>query len=279
MTSFTEVLAQIAPQQTEPLTFVGHSLHPQQRIFGGQVVAQCLMAANQTVGESLNAHSLHAYFLRAGDPTVPIDFEVDPIRDGRSFSTRRVVARQNGEAIFNTSISYHCDEESVTHSFAMPEIAAPRSEADDLSGFRGFATKPSDPNLLDLYRIERQRVTRYLAEEQPPVGRSWFRAVGPLPDDPTIHQAALVMISDYSLLSTAFYPHPFTNPFKHFMAASLDHAIWFHHPGKMDDWVLYDCDTPRAGGGRGFSRGFLWAQDGTLLASTAQESLMRLKRS
>ena len=279
MTSFTEVLSQIAPQQTEPLTFVGHSLLPQQRIFGGQVVAQCLMAANQTVAESLNAHSLHAYFLRAGDPTVPIDFEVDPIRDGRSFSTRRVVARQNGEAIFNTSISYHCDEESVTHCFAMPEIAAPRSEADDLSGFRGFASKPGDPNLMDLYRIERQRVTQYLAEEQPPLGRSWFRALGPLPEDPAIHQAALVMISDYSLLSTVFYPHPFTNPIKHFMAASLDHAIWFHHPGKMDDWILYDCDTPRAGGGRGFSRGFLWAQDGTLLASTAQESLMRLKRS
>ena len=279
MTSFTEVLSQIAPQQTEPLTFVGRSLHPQQRIFGGQVIAQCLMAANKTVGESLNAHSLHAYFLRAGDPTVPIDFEVDPIRDGRSFSTRRVVARQNGEAIFNTSISYHCGEESVTHSFTMPEIAAPRSEADDLSGFRGFTTKPGDPNLIDLYQIERQRVTQYLAEEQPPLGRSWFRAVGPLPDEPTIHQAALVMISDYSLLSTVFYPHPFTNPIKHFMVASLDHAIWFHNPGKMDDWILYDCDTPRAGGGRGFCRGFLWAQDGTLLASTAQESLMRLKRS
>ena len=279
MTSFTEVLSQIAPQQTEPLTFVGQSLLPQQRIFGGQVVAQCLMAANQTVAESLKAHSLHAYFLRAGDPTVLIDFEVDPIRDGRSFSTRRVVARQNGEAIFNTSISYHCDEESVSHSFTMPEIAAPRSEADDLSGFRGFTTKPGDPNLIDLYQIERQRVTRYLAEEQPPLGRSWFRAVGPLPDDPTIHQAALVMISDYSLLSTVFYPHPVTNPIKHFMAASLDHAIWFHNRGKMDDWTLYDCDTPRAGGGRGFSRGFLWAQDGTLLASTAQESLMRLKRS
>jgi len=273
------VLSQIAPQQTEPLTFVGQSLLPQQRIFGGQVVAQCLMAANQTVAESLNAHSLHAYFLRAGDPTVPIDFEIDPIRDGRSFSTRRVVARQNGEAIFNTSISYHCDEESVTHCFKMPEIAAPRSETDDLSGFRGFTTKPGDPNLIDLYQIERQRVTQYLAEEQPPLGRSWFRAVGPLPDDPAIHQAALVMISDYSLLSTVFYPHPVTNPIKHFMAASLDHAIWFHHPGKMDDWILYDCDTPRAGGGRGFSRGFLWAQDGTLLASTAQESLMRLKRS
>ena len=208
----------------------------------------------------------------------PIDFEVDPIRDGRSFSTRRVVARQKGEAIFNTSISYHSEEEGVSHCFTMPEVPAPRSEADDLSGFRGFTTKPGDPNLIDLYQIERQRVTEYLAEEQPPLGRSWFRAVGPLPDDRATHQAALVMISDYSLLSTVFYPHPFSNPIKHFMAASLDHAIWFHHPGRMDDWVLYDCDSPRAGGGRGFSRGFLWSQDGTLLASTAQESLMRVKR-
>ena len=278
MTCFTEVLEHIAPRQTGAFAFVGDSLMPQQRIFGGQVVAQCLMAANQTVEPELNAHSLHAYFLRAGAPSSPIDFEVDPIRDGRSFSTRRVVARQKGEAIFNTSISYHCEEEGVSHCFTMPEVPAPRSEADDLSGFRGFTTKPGDPNLIDLYQIERQRVTEYLAEEQPPLGRSWFRAVGPLPDDRATHQAALVMISDYSLLSTVFYPHPFSNPIKHFMAASLDHAIWFHHPGRMDDWVLYDCDSPRAGGGRGFSRGFLWSQDGTLLASTAQESLMRVKR-
>ena len=278
MTCFTEVLEHIAPRQTDALAFIGDSLMPQQRIFGGQVVAQCLMAANQTVEPELSAHSLHAYFLRAGDPSSPIDFEVDPIRDGRSFSTRRVVARQKGEAIFNTSISYHCEEEGVSHCFTMPEVPAPRSEADDLSSFRGFTTKPGDPNLIDLYQIERQRVTEYLAEEQPPLGRSWFRAVGPLPDDRATHQAALVMISDYSLLSTVFYPHPFSNPIKHFMAASLDHAIWFHHPGKMDDWVLYDCDSPRAGGGRGFSRGFLWSQDGTLLASTAQESLMRVKR-
>ena len=279
MTCFTDVLAQIAPRQTNDFTFVGGSLMPQQRIFGGQVVAQCLMAANETVAGALTAHSLHAYFLRAGDPSTPIDFEVDPIRDGRSFSTRRVVARQNGEAIFNTSISYHQDEDGVSHCFDMPELDAPRTEADDLSGFRGFTTKPGDPNLIDLYQIERQRVTEYLAESQPPIGRSWFRAVGPLPEDTAAHQAALVMISDYSLLSTVFYPHPYTNPIKHFMAASLDHAIWFHHPGKMDEWVLYDCDTPRAGSGRGFSRGFLWAQDGTLLASTAQESLIRLKRS
>jgi acyl-CoA thioesterase-2 len=279
VTCFTDVLAQIAPRQTNDFTFVGGSLMPQQRIFGGQVVAQCLMAANETVAGALTAHSLHAYFLRAGDPSTPIDFEVDPIRDGRSFSTRRVVARQNGEAIFNTSISYHQDEDGVSHCFDMPELDAPRTEADDLSGFRGFTTKPGDPNLIDLYQIERQRVTEYLAESQPPIGRSWFRAVGPLPENTAAHQAALVMISDYSLLSTVFYPHPYTNPIKHFMAASLDHAIWFHHPGKMDEWVLYDCDTPRAGGGRGFSRGFLWAQDGTLLASTAQESLMRLKRS
>lgn len=278
MTGFSEVLGHISPRQTGDFSFIGDSLMPQQRIFGGQVVAQCLMAANQTVSDLLSAHSLHAYFLRAGDPSIPIDFEVDPIRDGRSFSTRRVVARQNGEAIFNTSISYHRDEEGVSHCFTMPDVPAPHAEADDLSGFRGFTTKPGDPNLIELYQIERQRVTVYLAEEQPPVGRSWFRAVGPLPSDRAIHQAALVMISDYSLLSTVFYPHPYSNPIKHFMAASLDHAIWFHHPGKMDDWVLYDCDTPRAGGGRGFSRGFLWSQDGTLLASTAQESLMRIKR-
>ena len=278
MSCFTEVLEQITPRQTAELTFIGESLMPQQRLFGGQVVAQCLMAANQTVGDELSAHSLHAYFLRAGDPATEIDFEVDPIRDGRSFSTRRVVARQKGEAIFNTSISYHREEEGVSHCLPMPEVTAPRPEADDMSGSRGFTTKPGEPNLIDLYQIERQRVTQYLAEEQAPVGQSWFRAIGPLPEDKAVHQAALVMISDYSLLSTVFYPHPYANPIKHFMVASLDHAVWFHHPGKIDDWVLYDCDTPRAGGGRGFSRGFLWSQNGTLLASTAQESLMRIKR-
>ena len=129
MTCFTEVLEHIAPRQTDAFAFAGDSLMPQQRIFGGQVVAQCLMAANQTVGLKLNAHSLHAYFLSAGDAANPIEFEVDPIRDGRSFSTRRVVARQKGEAIFNTSISYHCEEEGISHCFTMPELPAPRSEA------------------------------------------------------------------------------------------------------------------------------------------------------
>jgi len=216
---------------------------PQSRIFGGQVVAQCLMAANQTVASSLAAHSLHGYFLRAGDPSIPIEFDVDPIRDGRSFSTRRVVARQHGEAIFNTSISYHIDEEGVSYSFSMPEIAPPASEADDVFNSHGFATKAGHPNLMELYRIDRQRVTEYRAERQPPVGRSWFRAIGALSNDKAVHQAALVMISDYSLLSTVYYPHTSTNPFKDFMGASLDHVIWFHHQGKMDEWVLYDCDT------------------------------------
>ena len=126
MKTFIEVVEHIAPRKTGALTFVGNSLMPQSRIFGGQVVAQCLMAANQTIEPPLEAHSLHAYFLRAGDPTIPIEFDVDPIRDGRSFSTRRVVARQRGEAIFNTSISYHVDEEGVSHCFEMPNVAAPK---------------------------------------------------------------------------------------------------------------------------------------------------------
>jgi len=166
----------------------------------------------------------------------------------------------------------------VSHCFDMPQLAAPTPEADDLSGFRGATTRPGDPNLIDLYQIQRQRITEYRAEAQAPAGQSWLRAVGPLPEDKGVHQAALAMISDISLLSTVFYPHPHENPMKHFMAASLDHAIWFHHHGKMDEWVLYDCDTPRAGGSRGYSRGSLWSQDGILLASTAQESLMRVKR-
>lgn len=276
MTSFLDVIARVAPRRTGDLRFIGDSLLPQKRIFGGQVVAQCLMAADQTVESRFQPHSLHAYFLRAGDPEVPIEFDVDPIRDGRSFTTRRVVARQHGEAIFNTSISYHVAEDGVWHCVDMPEVQPPHGEADDLSQFQGFTTKPGDPSLIEMYQIERQRVTEYQPEPQPPIGLSWFRAVGPLPDDPAVHRVALTMISDYSLLSTVFYPHPYGNPIKRFMAASLDHAIWFHHVGKMDEWVLYACDSPRSGGGRGFSRGALWSQDGTLLASTAQESLVRL---
>ena len=276
--SFTEVLAHITPRQTDEYAFVGDSLLPQQRIFGGQVVAQCLMAANQTVSASLEAHSLHAYFLRAGDPHEPIQFEVDPIRNGRSFATRRVVARQHDQAIFNTSISYHVEEKGVSHCFEMPDMPPPKSEAEDRSVSNPFSSKSGDPDLIGLYRIEQQRITEYLPEAQPLARQSWLRAAGPLPDDNGVHQAALAMISDVSLLSTVFYPHPHQNPMKHFMAASLDHAIWFHHHGKMDEWVLYDCDTPWSGGSRGYSRGSLWSQGGILLASTAQESLMRVKR-
>ena len=275
MNNFQEVLALIAPRQVGNLEFLGESLQPQQRVFGGQVVAQALMAANLTVTTDMTAHSLHAYFLRAGDPTTPIKFEIDPIRDGRSFAARRIVARQHGDAIFNATISYHKQETGISHSFEMPDENPPKLDAEDSSTFRGFTRKLGEPNLMTLFQIERQRVTKYHPAIQPPLSRSWFRAIGPLQNDTVTHQAALAMISDFSLLSAVFYPHSFENSIHNFMAASLDHSIWFHEMGKMDEWVLYDCDSPRSGGGRGFSRGAIWDRSGVLLASTAQESLIR----
>ena len=275
MNNFQEVLTLIAPRQVGKLEFLGDSLQPQQRVFGGQVVAQALMAANLTGNTDMTAHSLHAYFLRAGDPTTPIKFEVDPIRDGRSFATRRIVARQHGHAIFNAAISYHKHETGISHCFEMPDENPPKRDAEDSSTFRGFTRELGEPNLMTLFQIERQRVTKYHPEIQPPFSRSWFRAIGPLQNDTVTHQAALAMISDFSLLSAVFYAHSFENSSHNFMAASLDHSIWFHQMGKMDEWVLYDCDSPRSGGGRGFSRGAIWDRSGVLLANTAQESLIR----
>lgn len=272
--TFSEVLDVVTPKQVGDYWFIGDSLKPQFRLFGGQVVAQCLLAAYQTVDEHLTAHSMHCYFLRAGDPNVPIELEVDPIRNGRSFCTRRVVARQNGEAIFNTSISYHVHEEGMSHSLSMPEVISPE-EAAALNAERD---NNMPHTLLDLFGTERERVTERLPEAQEPISQSWFRVIGPFDGDVRMQQAALAMISDFSLYSTAFSAFPYERPEKVFIGASLDHAIWFHEVPRMQDWVLYDTYSPWSGGGRGYNRGSLWSRDGKLIASTAQEGLMRIRR-
>lgn len=272
--TFSEVLDVVTPKQVGDYWFIGDSLKPQFRLFGGQVVAQCLLAAYETVEEHLTAHSMHCYFLRAGDASVPIELEVDPIRNGRSFCTRRVVARQNGEAIFNTSISYHVHEEGMSHSLSMPDVISPE-EARALNAERDNNMPRS---LLDLFGTERERITERLPEAQEPISQSWFRVIGPFDGDVRMQQAALVMISDFSLYSTAFSAFPYERPEKVFIGASLDHAIWFHEVPRMQDWVLYDTYSPWSGGGRGYNRGSLWSRDGKLIASTAQEGLMRIRR-
>jgi acyl-CoA thioesterase-2 len=272
--TFSEVLDVVTPKRVGDYWFIGDSLKPQFRLFGGQVVAQCLLAAYETVEEHLTAHSMHCYFLRAGDANVPIELEVDPIRNGRSFCTRRVVARQKGEAIFNTSISYHVHEEGMSHSLSMPDVISPE-EAAALNAKRD---NNMPRTLLDLFGTERERVTERLPQAQEPVSQSWFRVIGPFEDNVRTQQAALAMISDFSLYSTAFSAFPYERPEKVFIGASLDHAIWFHEVPRMQDWVLYDTYSPWSGGGRGYNRGTLWSRDGKLIASTAQEGLMRIRR-
>jgi len=269
LSSFQEVIDLIRPEQVGRHWFRGRSPTPQSRIFGGQVLAQCLLAANATVDEALMAHSMHAYFLRAGDPETPIEFDVDPIRDGRSFATRRVVARQHGDAIFNTSISYQITEAGFTHSEAMPDVPTPEEAAKLELG-------PTYPRFSDMYQVERIRITARSNKPQQKQ-QNWFRAQGGLEADPRLHQAALALISDCALLGTSFYPQGMNDWDINHVAASLDHAIWFHEPVDVTEFILYECDSPWAGNARGFNRGRLWSRDGTLLASTAQEALVRPK--
>lgn len=275
MDDFQAVMDHIQPEQVGRYWFRGQSPNPQMRIFGGQVLAQCLLAANATVSDEFLAHSMHAYFLRAGDPQAPIEFEVDPIRDGRSFATRRVVARQHGQAIFNTSVSYQVTEDGFSHSEPMPEVPWPvGSVGEEAEGRISTAENVRFP-LLDLYQVERWWITQRTDEPQEPIQQNWYRVRGNLADDPRLHQAALALISDFSLLGTAFYPQGIKRWDKDYIIASLDHAIWFHAPINVNELVLYQCDSPWAGNARGFNRGKFWSEDGTLLASTTQEGLMR----
>ena len=271
MATFQEVLDFIQPERVGQYWFRGNSITPQQRIFGGQVLAQCLMAANQTVDESMLAHSMHAYFLRAGDPNEPIEFEVDPIRNGRSFATRRVVARQHQQAIFNTSISYQVVEQGLEHCAAMPDVMIEPFDGTQPVGANGKMRWP----LLARYGVERMRGKSNQNATDAASQSNWYRVMGSMRDEQRQHQAGLALISDFSLLATTVIPHNSTDFEKEYMFASLDHAIWFHAPIDLNETILYYCDSPWSGNARGFNRGQFWSQNGTLLASTTQEGLMR----
>ena len=257
-----------------------------QRVFGGQVIGQALVAACRTV-EDVTArppHSLHAYFLLGGDPKVPIIYEVDRIRDGKSFTTRNVKAIQHGRAIFSMSVSFHLSEPGLNHQVKMPVVPKP----DEL---------PSDEELKDrIYPLLPEPARRYYERERPiefrPVEFSrylgeksengrfdiWIRATGRLPDEPAIHQCVLAYASDMMLLDAALIPHGRSVFSEDIMAASLDHALWFHRPFRADEWLLYAQDSPSLADSRGFSRGLIFASDGTLVASVAQEGLLRQRR-
>ena len=252
-----------------------------QRTFGGQVAGQALVAAARTVDPSVEIHSLHAYFLRPGDPGRPILYEVDRIRDGRSFATRRTVAIQHGKAIFNMSVSFQVPEEGFEHQFDSPLASTPTPES--LPDFKDRYA-PYAADLGDWYHRPRPIDMRYVDWEPldrrsslPPRQRVWMRAAGTLPDDPVLHACVVTYASDMSLLDTALLPHASWHDPDVFMA-SLDHAMWFHRPFRADEWILYDQDTPSASGGRGLARGLMWDQQGNLVVSVVQEGLLRRMR-
>ena len=267
--------------EVEPIDkylFIGKSPKRPARIFGGQVLAQSLNASIRTVPEDRVAHSMHGYFLRPGDPSKQIVYEVDPIRDGGSFTTRRVVATQDGRAIFNTAVSFQAVEEGLSHQSTMPEVPPPESLKSEQ---KELLKKNPDamPFPVD-GPIERRRVLpRDRANPQPqePVEHIWFRIKGDLGSDFRRHQTMLAYISDFGLLGTALYPHPIGASSSRLQAASLDHALWFHRPFRLDDYFLYSMDSPNSAAGRGFSRGSFYTRDGLLVASSAQEALIRVR--
>jgi acyl-CoA thioesterase II len=253
-----------------------------QRVFGGQVIGQALVAACRTVDVAARQpHSLHAYFLLPGDPKVPIIYEVDRIRDGRSFTTRRVKAIQHGQAIFSMSASFHLAETGLAHAFPMERVPMPEDLPDERDIRANVMPLMPDPvrryfesdRPIELKPVE---YGRYLSREpMPPRFNAWIRATGRLPDDPAIHQCVLAYASDMTLLDSSLIAHGRTVFERSIQAASLDHALWFHRPFRADEWLLYAQDSPSASGALGFSRGLIYTRDGTLVASVAQEGLIR----
>lgn len=253
------------------------------RIFGGQVIAQSLMAAYETV-EARICHSLHSYFIRPGDPTIPIVFEVDRSRDGGSFTTRRVIAVQRGKQIFNLAASFKDPEEGFVHQAPMPPGPHWRDLPDEAEMAREFLkTAPDEakrwfarPRPIEM-RSEDAR-SYYLKGPAEPVAQNWVRCRTPIGDDPRMHQVILAYASDMNLLSTAMRPHGVHWQTPGFQSASLDHAIWFHQPTDFSGWHLFTHDSPSGFDGRGFIRGALYAEDGRLVASVAQEGLIRMRK-
>lgn len=264
-TPLEELLRLLSLEQIEENLFRGvHPAGRKHRLFGGQIIAQALMAAARTVDIARPVHSLHAYFLRPGDPTTPAIIDVERIRDGKSFTTRRVVVIQNGEAIFNMDVSFQVEEPGLQHAFEMPDLAPPaEDEVPDAIRNRPFIA----------YQVDYKQ---YLEERpQPPHKHIWMRANGPVGDDPLMHTALLAYETDSALLSTSRLPHRGSYRREKMQMASLDHAIWFHAPFRADEWLLYTMESTNAASARGYNRGMIFTADGKLVASCIQEGLMR----
>ena len=248
-----------------------------QRVYGGQVIGQALVAASRTVPEDRPAHSLHGYFLRPGDTTVPILYKVERIRDGRSFNTRSVLAIQHGRAIFSMSLSFQIREDGLSHQQPMPEVPAPETLKDERE-WREEHAKLLPEEHREQFLRERPIEFRPVQPWNPAQTEqlAWMKIRDPLPEDPRLHQCALAYLSDWSLLDTATLPHALNWMNDNVQMASLDHSMWFHRSFRADEWLLYVQDSPSASGARGFNRGLIYNQQGQLVASAAQEGLMRV---
>lgn len=254
--------------------------HNTEHVFGGQVLAQAIAAAYRTVDTALELHSLHAFFLRPGDWRAPILYEVDRIRDGRSFATRRVVAIQHGRAIFNLASSWQKREDGVEHALPMPDVPPPEALRGEREVYEELARVQPDVKryAFRFDAIESKQVERLTlgdGDPHPPYKHTWLRTRDPLPDDPEVHLAVLAYMSDLDFMSTSMLPHGRAQMRDRVQGASLDHSLWFHRPFRADDWLLFAKESPTASGARGFVRGQFFDRAGRLVATAAQECLIR----
>jgi len=285
-----EFLSKMHVEELDDLLFRGEALDMGlPRVFGGQVLGQALNAAVRTIDLERRPHSLHAYFLRPGDTSRPIIYEVDPIRDGRSFSTRRVVAKQKGKAIFNAAISFQIVEDGLNHQIDLPvNVPSPEDIMPDIETFETLANARSDlsidklrsyflvldPSIMDVRTPDLMKVIEP-GHYEPEYG-FWFKFHDGIGDDPIMHRTLLAFISDKALMSVGMMPHIIDHKKHRMISASLDHAMWFHSEIRVNQWIYYHIDSPRSARARDFGRGSFYTQSGELIASTAQEGLIRV---
>jgi acyl-CoA thioesterase II len=281
----TELLALLQLERIEENLFRGQSQDlGWGNVFGGQVVGQALSAAAQTVPQARPVHSMHGYFLRTGDAKKPIVYSVDRIRDGKSFTTRRVVAVQNGVAIFTMAASFQHEEPGFEHQAEAPETPGPDGLLSEIEIAKKYVDRIPEQmreqatceRPIEIRPVDPVNVLR--PREMPPHRRVWYRAIDRLPDAPSLHRYLLAYASDFNLLGATMQPHAVSWLTPQIQVASLDHAIWFHRPFRMDEWLLYVIDSPSASGARGLARGQFFDRDGRLVASTAQEGLIRRRQ-
>ncbi|WNJ20611.1 acyl-CoA thioesterase II [Pontibacter sp. G13] len=284
LTNISELPGLLQLERLEKNLFRGNSRDIGSKyVFGGQVLAQGLSAASQTVEEPRLAHSLHGYFILPGDIQAPIVYQVDRTRDGKSFTTRRVTAIQHGKAIFHMAASFQVEEEGLEHQIEMPDVPTP-DQLTEVQAAMQQAIDQLPDRLRRVFNRERpvefcpvEPLNPFQPDKHPAKRNIWIRTNGQLPDDPNMHRNALAYASDFNFITTALLPHGISWLDPKLQIASLDHAMWFHRPFRADEWLLYHIDSPNANGARGLSRGSIYNTDGVLVASVAQEGLMRLR--